>query len=243
MVSGLFKDFPSVIKDVTYALTPIILAFIYFQIFVIKLPKRQVIKIAKGIIMTYIGLALFLQGVHIGFMPVGEAMGMVIGARDYNWILIPIGFILGFTVILAEPAILVLVNQVEKASSGHINKKIMLYTLCIGAAFAVALSMIRLLTGISLWYFIVPGYVIAIILAKLSSPEFVAIAFDAGGAATGPMTVTFILSMTVGAAKQLEGRTPLIDGFGMVSLVALAPILAILILGYLYRKKEEKINE
>lgn len=170
-------------------------------------------------------------------------MGMTIGSLDYNWILIPIGFLMGFAVIMAEPAVQVLAIEVEKASSGHINKKIMIYTLCIGVAFSVALSMIRVLTGISLWYFIVPGYIIALLMTKYVSSEFVAIAFDAGGAATGPMTVTFILSMTVGVAKQLEGRNPLMDGFGMVSLVALTPILSILILGVLYSRKEKLGDE
>ena len=116
----------------------------------------------------------------------------------------------------------------------------MLYTLCIGVAISVALSMVRVLSGISLWYFLVPGYIIALLLTRFVSQEFVAIAFDAGGAATGPMTVTFILSLTVGVAKQLENRNPLTDGFGMVSLVALTPILSILVLGFLYGRKEKK---
>lgn len=239
MIGALFKDFHVVIKDVAIALSPLVVVFIFFQLYMLKLPKRQVIKIIKGVILTFVGLALFLQGVNIGFLPVGEMMGMAIGSLSYNWILIPIGFLLGFAVIMAEPAVRVLTTEVEKASSGHINRNIMLYTLCIGVAFSVALSMARVLSGISLWYFIVPGYIIALILTRFASSEFVAIAFDAGGAATGPMTVTFILSMTVGVAKQIEGRNPLTDGFGMVSLVALTPILAILILGFLYNRKEK----
>jgi len=186
---------------------------------------------------------LFLHGVHVGFMPAGDSLGMALGDLDYNWILVPIGFILGFAVILAEPTVMVLVDQVEEASSGHINRKIMLYTLCFGVAVAVALAMLRVLLGISIWYFVVPGYVIALVLSKFSSPDFVAIAFDSGAAATGPMTVTFILAMTVGVAKQIPGRNPLMDGFGLVALVALAPTLAILILGFIYKRKEEKMNE
>lgn len=242
MISAWFKDFHVVLEEVTFALAPLVIVFLFFQLFMLKLPKRQVIKILKGIILVFVGLSLFLQGVSIGFSPVGELMGMAIGSLSYNWILIPIGLLLGFVVIMAEPAVRVLTTQVEKASSGHVNKNVILYAVCIGVAFSVALSMVRVLTGISLWYFIVPGYIICLLLTRFVSPEFVAIAFDAGGAATGPMTVTFILSMTVGVAKQLEGRNPLMDGFGMVSLVALAPILSILILGFLYSRKE-KINE
>jgi len=242
MITALFKDFDHVVKEVALALFPLVLTFLFSQIFLLKLPKRQVKKIITGVIFTFIGISLFLQGVEVGFMPVGELMGMAIGKMSYNWILIPIGFLLGFAVIMAEPAVRVLVDQVETASGGHINKKIMLYTLCIGVAISVAMAMVRVLTGISLWYFIVPGYIICLILTRFVPSEFVAIAFDAGGAATGPMTVTFILSMVVGVAKQLEGRNPLLDGFGMVSLVALAPILSILVLGFLYSRKE-KANE
>jgi hypothetical protein len=240
MISAMFKDFHIVLKDVAIALAPLVAVFAFFQLFMLKLPKRQVIKIIKGVILTFIGLALFMQGVHIGFMPVGELMGMAIASLEYNWILIPIGFLLGFAVIMAEPAVRVLTLEVEKASSGHVNRNIMLYTLCIGVAISVALSMLKVLTGISLWFFLVPGYIIALLLTRFVSSDFTAIAFDAGGAATGPMTVTFILSMTVGVAKQLEDRNPLTDGFGMVSLVALTPILLILILGFLYGRKEKK---
>lgn len=243
MIAGLFEGLHLTMRDVAYALTPLVIAFICFQLFMLKLPKRQIIKIAKGIVMTYFGLVLFLQGVNIGFMPAGDSLGMALGDLDYNWILVPIGFILGFAVIMAEPTVMVLVDQVEEASSGHINRKIMLYTLCIGVAVAVALAMVRVLLGISIWYFIVPGYIIALVLSKFSSPDFVAIAFDSGAAATGPMTVTFILAMTVGVAKQIPGRNPLMDGFGLVCLVALAPTLAILILGFIYRRKEAKMNE
>jgi len=240
MISMMFKDFDLVLKEVAIALTPLVAVFVFCQIFMLKLPKRQVIKIIKGVILTFIGLALFLQGVEIGFMPMGELMGIALASLENNWILIPIGFLLGFAVIMAEPAVRVLTIEVEKASSGHVNRNIMLYTLCIGVAISVALSMVRVLTGISLWYFIVPGYIISLLLTRFVSSDFTAIAFDAGGAATGPMTVTFILSMTVGVAKQLENRNPLTDGFGMVSLVAMTPIVLILILGFLYGRKEKK---
>ncbi|HOG18065.1 MAG: hypothetical protein A4E73_03072 [Syntrophaceae bacterium PtaU1.Bin231] len=239
MIGSLFKGFDVVIGEVALALGPLLAVFLFFQFFMLKLPRRQVIKIVKGFAMTFVGLSLFLQGVFIGFMPLGESMGMSIGALTYNWILIPIGFLLGFAVIMAEPSVRVLITEVDKVSSGHINGKVLFYTICTGVAFAVALSMIRILCGISIWYFVVPGYLAALVLMRFASDEFVSIAFDAGGAATGPMTVTFILSMAVGAAKQLEGRDPLLDGFGMVSMVALAPILSILALGFLYGRKQK----
>ena len=237
MISTFFHGFTTIIKEVTFALAPLTVVFLLLQVFLLKLPKSQLKKILSGIMLTFIGLALFLQGVKIGFLPTGDLMGIKIGSLDYNWILIPIGFLLGFTVTLAEPAVRILNTQVEKVSGGYINKTVMLYTLSIGVGISVALSMVRVIWGISLWYFVVPGYIIALVLTRYISSEFVAIAFDAGGVATGPMTVTFILSMTVGVAKVLDGRNPLIDGFGMVSLVAMTPILAVLILGALYNRK------
>ncbi|MDX9821984.1 MAG: DUF1538 domain-containing protein [Syntrophales bacterium] len=239
MIGAWFKGFHIVTGEVALALGPLLVVFLFFQFFILKLPKRQMIRIVKGFALTFIGLSLFLQGVFIGFMPVGELMGMSLGSLKYNWILIPIGFFLGFAVIMAEPAVQVLITEVEKVSSGHINRRVLLYTICIGVACSVAMSMARVLWGISLWHLIVPGYLAALLLTPFVSAEFVSIAFDAGGAATGPMTVTFILSMTVGVAKQLEGRDPLLDGFGMISLVALAPILTILILGFLYGRKQK----
>lgn len=239
MIRLWFNDFPKTIMDVFYALLPLTILFSLFQIVVLKLPKKRVIKIYKGIFITFLGLCLFLQGVHIGYLPLGEKMGMAIGSLKNNWLLIPIGFLLGFVATYAEPAVRILNDEVEKVSAGHINKTIILYTLCIGVAISVSISMLRILLGISLWYFIIPGYLIALVLSRYVSPTFVAIAFDSGGVATGPMTVTLILSMTVGVAKVLENRDPLLDGFGMVSLVALTPILCILILGFLYTRKEK----
>ncbi len=238
MVGLLFKGFTGVIQDVFWALLPVILVFVIFQITMLKLPRRQVRKILIGMALTFIGLVFFLQGVHVGFLPAGDLLGKTFGAMKHNWLLVPFGFLLGFAAVLAEPAVLVLADQVEEVSGGHINKKIILYTLAIGVAFSVALSMARVLTGLSIWYFIAPGYILALILSYFSNPTFVAIAFDSGGAATGSMSATFILALTVGAAKVLENRDPLLDAFGMIALVSLTPILTVIFLGFLYGRKE-----
>ncbi len=230
-------------KEVLFALVPLTIVFMLFQVFHLKLPKSQWIRIIYGLGLTYVGLVLFLQGVHIGFMPVGEFMGKALGALPYNWILIPIGFLLGFVVTFAEPAVRILNDEVENVTGGYINSKVMLYTLSFGVALSVALAMLRIITGISLWYFVIPGYVFAFILVFFVSSTFVAIAFDSGGVATGPMTVTFILALAVGSASVIEGRNPLLDGFGMISLVALTPILSILVLGYVYKRKETAGHE
>ncbi|ARK28573.1 hypothetical protein BkAM31D_01090 [Halalkalibacter krulwichiae] len=159
---------------------------------------------------------------------------------DRLWVLIPIGFVLGFVATFAEPAVRILNHEVEKVSGGYIPQKVMLYTLSIGVALSIALSMLRMIVGIPLWYFIIPGYLLALVLMRFSTKSFTAIAFDSGGVATGPMTVTFIVAMTVGIASVLEGRDPLLDGFGMIALVALSPILSVLTLGLLYGRKEKE---
>lgn len=243
MFQSIFAGFLSLCKEIFIALFPLFFVFSLFQIIWIKLPQKQFVNIMKGFCFTFVGLVLFLQGVKIGFMPVGMHLGKTLGSYSYNWILIPVGFLLGFVVTLAEPGVRVLNNEVEKASSGYINKKIMLYFLSIGVSISVALSMLRVLTGISIWYFIIPGYLLAFILTRYANKTFVAIAFDSGGVATGPMIVTFISSLTIGCASAIEGRDPLIDGFGMIALVALTPILSVLILGYLYNRKEKTADD
>ncbi|WP_373894258.1 DUF1538 domain-containing protein [Virgibacillus natechei] len=235
----IFEGFSETMGDVALALLPLLLLFVIFQVFFLKLSMKKMADISIGFLLTFLGLSLFLQGVHIGFMPVGELIGENLGASTSLWLLIPIGFVLGFFAIYAEPAVNVLTDQVEKASGGYIPEKILLYTLSIGVGLAISLSMIRIILGISLWYFILPGYILAIILVKFSSKTFTSIAFDSGGVATGPMTATFMLAMFVGIASVTEGRDPLLDGFGMVALVALAPILSVLTLGILYSRKEK----
>lgn len=238
MIINMLDGVTEVIKDVFVALLPLLLVFILFQTLWIKLPKKHFHNILKGFVFAFVGLVFFLHGVNIGFMPIGEYMGQVIGATSYSWILIPIGFVLGLVITLAEPGVKVLNIEVEKFSGGAINKKIMLIFLSLGVATAISISMLKIVTGISLWYFILPGYIIAFILTRYVSSTFIAIAFDSGGVTTGPMIVTFISSLSLGFATSTGGSA--LDGFGMISLVALTPILSVLILGYIYEKKQKE---
>jgi hypothetical protein len=242
MSINIFEGFSHVLLDVFTALAPLAAVFLFFQLFFLKLPLRKVLDIGMGFLLTFLGLSIFLQGVHVGFLPVGELMGKQLGTLPNKWILLPIGFVIGFFVIYAEPAVSVLINQVEKVSGGYIPGKLLLYTLSIGVGLAIVAAFIRIFLGISLWYFLVPGYIIALILVKFSSKTFTSIAFDSGGVATGPMTATFLLALFVGVASVTEGRDPLLDGFGMVALVALAPILSVLTLGILFGRKEKRQN-
>lgn len=240
MMTILLENLDKVILEVAMALLPLMFLFLYFQLFFLQLPREKVINIFKGIILTFLGLTLFLQGVHIGFLPVGKEIGIILGSLPYRWILIPLGFILGFVATYAEPAVRILNYEVEKVSGGYISQTIMLYTLSIGVGISIALSMGRILFSIPLWYFIIPGYLIALLLTRYSTNTFISIAFDSGGVATGPMTVTFILTMAIGVASSVGKGDPMLDGFGVITLVALAPILSVLILGLLFARKEEE---
>lgn len=240
MITSVFIGVTQIIRDVFVALLPLLLVFILFQNLWIKLPRRHYHNILKGFIFAFVGLVFFLQGVNIGFMPIGEYMGKAIGSMPNNWIIIPIGFVLGLVITLAEPGVKVLNIEVEKFSGGSINKKLMLIFLSAGVATAIALSMLKIVTGISLWYIVIPGYILAFILTRYVNETFIAIAFDSGGVTTGPMIVTFISSLSIGFASNMPGRDPTLDGFGMISLVALTPILSVLILGYIFEKKQKE---
>lgn len=230
----IFKGFDHVLIEVAVALLPLVVIFLIFQFFFLQMPREKLKQILTGMAISFVGLSLFLQGVHVGFFPTGGSLGEQLGNLPYNWIVIPIGILLGFVATIAEPAVRILNYEVEKVSGGYIPQKVMLYTISIGVALSVGLAMARVVYGLPLLYILIPGYLLALALIYFSSPTFVSVAFDSGGVATGPMTVTFIMAMTVGVASGIEGRNPLLDGFGMIALVALAPILSVLILGILY---------
>ena len=234
---------PSYSLEVVGALLPILLLFLIFQIFAFKISKKGLIKITIGILYTYLGLVLFITGVNVGFMPVGIYVGKNIALLSYNWILVPLGMIIGYFIVMAEPAVYLLNKQVEDISEGAISRKMMQRSLSIGVAISLGLAMFRVLTGISIWYLIVPGYSIAIILSFFVPEMFTAIAFDSGGVASGPMTATFLLPIAMGACDAIGGNI-LTDAFGIIAMVAMTPLISIQILGLIYNikiKKSKKI--
>lgn len=234
---NIFEGLGQTFLTVFISLIPLVVFFLIFQFLYLKLPAKRVLNLFKGIALALLGIAIFLHGVHVGFFPVGREMGEVLGGIDHGWVLIPFGFLMGFLATFGEPAVRVLCDQIEKTSIGSIRKSVVLYTICIGVALFVALGMARTLYGIPLMFIIVPGYILAIALLLPSDKTTVSIAFDAGGVATGPMAVTFLLAITVGIASAMEGRDPVADGFGLIALIALAPILSIMILGIIVRIK------
>ena len=230
------KAFPVYLKEVGIALLPIILFFSVFQFFAIKLPKTQLIKIAIGVIYTFIGLVLFLTGVKVGFLPAGSYIGNYIGNLPYHWVLIPLGFIMGYFIVAAEPAVHILNDEVEVLTGGAISKNVMLLSLSIGVGISIALAMVRILFHLSLWYILIPGYFIALALTFFVPKIFTAIAFDAGGVASGPMTATFLLPFAMGACTAAGGNM-LADAFGIIAMVAMIPLITIQITGVIYKIK------
>lgn len=232
---------PTYLKDVAIALAPIIVFFLLFNLLVIKLEKKPLIKICVGLGYTYVGLVLFLTGVNVGFMPVGNYIGKLIGSESFYWILIPLGMIIGYFIVAAEPAVHVLNKQVEEMTAGSIPERAMMLSLSIGMSISLALAMIRVITGISVMYFLIPGYTIALVLTKFVPKIFTSIAFDSGGVASGPMTATFLLPFAMGACEAIGGVDRIVtDAFGVVAMVAMTPLITIQILGVAYRQKTKK---
>ena len=236
------QGFPTYIEEIAISLLPIVVFYGIFQLISKDANKRTLTKIIIGLFYTYIGLVLFLTGVNVGFMPAGNYLGQTMAGLPYAWIIVPIGMIIGYFIVLAEPAVFVLTKQVEELTSGAISAKAMGLSLSIGVATSVGLAMIRVLTGISILWFLVPGYFIALALTFFVPKIFTAIAFDSGGVASGPMTATFLLPFAMGACEALGGNI-ITDAFGIVAMVAMTPLITIQIMGVVFKVKESKLHK
>ncbi|MBQ7781555.1 MAG: DUF1538 domain-containing protein [Lachnospiraceae bacterium] len=224
------RALPAYIEEVAVALVPIAVLFILFQCIFRRFHKRQLIKIVSGFLYSYLGLVLFLTGVNVGFMPAGQYIGSAIAGSRTPWILIPIGMVIGYFIVKAEPAVQVLTRQVEDVTSGSITQKSIGHALSIGIALAVGMAMLRILTGLNIMWFLIPGYLISLAMTFVVPQIFTGIAFDSGGVASGPMTTTFLLPLAMGACEALGGNV-LTDAFGIVAMVAMTPLLTIQIMG------------
>lgn len=242
VVNEFLISLPKYAREVFVSLMPVAVVFVLFQLITRRYIPRQTGRIVVGFLYTYVGLVLFLCGVNIGFAPVGTYLGSEIASQSWSWLLIPLGMLIGYYIVKAEPAIQVLNNQVEEVTNGAISEKAMNSCLSIGVAVSVGLAMLRVLTGIPLYYIIIPGYIIALLLSRYVSKIFVGIAFDSGGVASGPMTTTFLLPLSIGACEAVGGDI-MTDAFGVVALVALTPLIAIQIMGVLYKYKQAKTEK
>lgn len=232
-------EIPHYMGEMAISLLPIVAFFAIFQIVSLRLTKRSLSKIITGLIYTYIGLVLFLCGANVGFMPAGNYLGGVLAGSDFKFLLIPLGALIGFFIVRAEPAVYVLNHQVEEITDGRISARAMGMALSLGVAASVALAMTRVITGIPVLYFLIPGYAIAIILSFKVPRIFTAIAFDSGGVASGPMTATFLLPLAQGACLAVGGNL-VADAFGVVAMVAMTPLITIQIMGAVQMIKQNK---
>ncbi len=235
------QKLPTVVEEVFVALIPIIAAFLILQYVSFRLPGRSVRKILTGLVYTFTGLVLFLVGVNAGFMDVGTFVGYRLASLDNKALVVGLGFLIGLVTILAEPAVYVLTTQIENVTSGYVRRKIVLLALSLGVGIAVALSMLRIIVpGIQLWHYVLPGYVLAITMTYFAPKLFVGMAFDSGGVASGPMTATFVLAFAQGVAQAIEGANVVVDGFGVIAMVAMTPLITLQILGLIFKAKSGK---
>jgi len=232
-------ELPHFMSEIAVSLLPIVLFFAAFQLLSLRLQGRKLRKILAGLVYTYIGLTLFLTGANAGFMPAGNYLGGVIAAAEHRFLLVPIGAIIGFFIVRAEPAVYVLNHQVEEITDGAISAQAMGIALSLGVATSVALAMTRVLTGIPILYFLLPGYALALGLSFFVPKIFTAIAFDSGGVASGPMTATFLLPLAQGACVAAGGN-PAEDAFGVVAMVAMTPLITIQVLGVVSRLRQPR---
>jgi hypothetical protein len=221
---------PHYAKEVAIALAPIVVMFAIFDIFALKLPAKRLVSMGVGMVFTFIGLVLFLMGANVGFIPIGALLGKGIVEGGIGWAIIPLGMLMGCVAVIAEPAVHVLMKEAENVSSGAIKPKSILISLSIGVGVAVALAMVRVYTGLNIWWLILPGYALAMVLTFFVPPMYTAVAFDAGGVSAGPMTATLLMSFSMGASSASGGNV-MRDAFGIIAMVAMAPLVAVQIMG------------
>ena len=224
------EGLPEYIKEIASSLLPIVVMFGVFQAVALRLDKRTLGRIAVGLAYTYVGLVLFLTGANVGFMPAGNYLGQVLTGQSYHWVIIPIGMLIGYFIVKAEPAVYVLNKQVEEVTDGAISAQAMGMALSAGVSISVGPAMVRVLTGISILWFLIPGYAVAIGISFVVPKLFTAIAFDAGGVASGPMTATFLLPLAQGACVAVGGNI-VTDAFGVVAMVAMTPLITVQLMG------------
>ncbi len=227
-------DLKETIKEVVFAVIPITLVVLILQFTIIWLPLEMFLQFLVGVAFVTIGLILFLLGVQIGLLPVGEMIGSALPKTNKLSLILFFGFLLGFVVTIAEPDVRVLATQIDLVSNGEISSNVLIYSVALGVGIFVALALVRIIFHIKITHLLIVGYGLAFLLAAFTPATFVPIAFDSGGVTTGPMTVPFILALGVGVASVLKGKATSSDSFGLVALASIGPILAVLILGVIY---------
>ena len=233
---------PHLMLEVSLGLFPVVIFFFLYQLIAGRVPKDQVLRLLIGVVYTYVGIVFFLTGANMGFLPVGQYIGESIASTPLKWLLVPIGMLLGYFIVLAEPAVHVLEKQVEEVTAGSISKKMLSFAMSIAVAIAVGIAMLRALTGISVLWFVGAGYALALLLSFVVPDIFTSIAFDSGGVASGAMTSTFLMPLALGATYAIGGNI-MTDAFGVIAMVALLPPITVQILGLIYQIKLKLTDE
>ncbi len=236
-----FAGLPTYLKDVGMSLLPILIFMAVFQVTVLHIPLRDMKKMGIGLVYTYVGLVLFLTGANVGFMPAGRLLGQVLAEQSISVIIVPIGALMGYFIVRAEPAVYVLNRQVENMTNGAIRAESMEKALSIGVAASIGIAMIRVLTGLPILYFLLPGYAIALGISFFVPRRYTAIAFDSGGVASGPMTAAFLVPFAQGACMAVGGNL-VTDAFGIVAMVAMTPLITIQVMGLLAERKRKMVE-
>lgn len=233
---------PEFAMQVATSLLPIAIIFLLYRIFAFKMTAKETIRIFIGMIYTFIGLVLFLVGANIGFMPTGKLLGEVLANSDMSYLIVPISMLIGYFMVKAEPAVMVLVKQISDITDGAISEKLMMVSQEIGLAIAIGLAMVRIIFNISILWILVPCYLIAFVLSYITPNIFTSIAFDSGGVASGTMTAVFLIPFSMGICQSFGGNI-LVDAFGIVAIAAAVPVICIQIVGLMYKHKVNKQKE
>ena len=232
---------PTYMKEISLSLLPILAFFALFQIAVLRLPLKRLHRICIGLIYTHIGLVLFLTGANVGFMPAGVYLGRMLAKTPTQWAIVPVGMVMGYFIVKAEPAVYVLNRQVSDMIDGAISESAMGTALSVGVAVSVGLGMVRVLTGVPILYFLIPGYALALATSFFVPKLYTAIAFDSGGVASGPMTAAFLVPFAQGACQAVGGDI-VTDAFGIVAMVAMTPLITIQVMGLLSERRRKVEN-
>ncbi|WP_082234947.1 DUF1538 domain-containing protein [Halobacillus massiliensis] len=222
------------ILEVIFSILPITIVITILQFTLIWLPLENFLQFLVGVLFVGLGLVLFLLGVNVGLLPVGELIGSAISKTKKVGLIIFFGFLLGVVVTIAEPDVRVLSSQIDIVSNGSIAQNVLIMAVAVGVGLFVALALFRIILNINIVYLLAGGYTLVFLLAAFTPEHFVPISFDSGGVTTGPLTVPFILALGVGVATVIRGRTSSKDSFGLVALASIGPILAVMILGVIY---------
>jgi hypothetical protein len=230
----MFKDMKEILLEVLMSIGPIVLVIVLIQLFMISTPASMFWQFIAGSVLVTSGLFLFLVGVRISLLPIGEMIGSELVSRGSLLFLLLAAFVFGFVITVAEPDVRVLAHQVDIASRGAIESGLLITAVALGVGFFVSLAILRIILGIPIAYLLAGGYILVVIISFWTPPDFVAISFDAGGVTTGPMAVPFILALGVGATSVMGGKSGIADVFGLIGLASIGPVIGVMILGVIF---------